>query len=86
MRHAWDDVVRTYGNQPLFCSTDRVDTWLRNTGQERGCVMDPGTLRRSASHCCTGRPEPGYARRDPASASSCFAEVGPRAPFWELPD
>ncbi|MFG2332684.1 organomercurial lyase [Streptomyces sp. NPDC048604] len=36
MSRAWDDVVRTCGNQRLFCSTDCVDTWLRQTGQERG--------------------------------------------------
>lgn len=28
---AWYDVVRTCGNQRLFCSTDCVDTWLHST-------------------------------------------------------
>ncbi|MFG2873780.1 organomercurial lyase [Streptomyces sp. NPDC048337] len=86
MRRAWDDVVRTCGNQRLFCSTDCVDTWLRRTGHERGYVMDLATLWRFASDWYTGRLDPGYTRRDPASAGVYFAEVGLHGSFWGLPD
>ncbi|MFE2583706.1 organomercurial lyase [Streptomyces sp. NPDC059378] len=86
MSRAWDDVVRTCGNRRLFCSTDCVDTWLRKTGQERGYVMDPATLWRFAADWYTVRLDPGYARRDPAAASACFAEVGLHGSFWGLPD
>ncbi|MFB7503271.1 hypothetical protein [Streptomyces broussonetiae] len=48
--------------------------------------MDPGTLWRFAGDWCTRRPEPGHTRRDPASATACFAEVGLHGSFWGLPD
>ncbi|MGV9851527.1 organomercurial lyase [Streptomyces sp. NPDC003442] len=86
MSRAWDDVVHTCGNQRLFCSTDCVGTWLRETGQARGYVMDLATLWRFASAWYSGRLEPGYTRRDPAAASAYFAEVGLHGPFWGLPD
>ncbi|WP_405385182.1 organomercurial lyase [Streptomyces milbemycinicus] len=86
MHRAWDDVVHTCGNQRLFCSTDCVHTWLQRTGQECGYLMDLGTLWRFASDWYTGRLEPGYTRRDPASATAYFAEVGLHGSFWGLPD
>ncbi|QCX73914.1 Alkylmercury lyase [Streptomyces sp. YIM 121038] len=86
MSRVWDDVVRTCGNQRLFCSTDCVDTWLHTTGHERGYVMDLATLWRFASDWYTGRLERGYVRRDPAAAASYFAEVGLHGSFWGLPD
>ncbi|MFE0190289.1 hypothetical protein [Streptomyces sp. NPDC058989] len=42
-------------NQRLFCSTVCVDTWLHRTGQERGDVMDLGTLWGPARDWYTGR-------------------------------
>ncbi|MFF7187367.1 organomercurial lyase [Streptomyces sp. NPDC008222] len=86
MRRVWDDVVHTCGNQRLFCSTGCVDTWLHKTGQERGYVMDLGTVWRLARDWYTGRLEPGYTRRDPASATAYFSEVGLHGSFWGLPD
>ncbi|MFD9886955.1 organomercurial lyase [Streptomyces alboflavus] len=86
MDRVWDDVVHTCGNQRLFCSTDCVESWLRRTGLRRGHVMDLGTLWRFASDWYTGRLDPGYTRRDPASASAYFAAVGLRGSFWGLPD
>ncbi|AUY53575.1 organomercurial lyase [Streptomyces sp. CB01881] len=86
MRRAWDDVVHTCGNQRLFCSTACVDTWLQRTGRERGYVMDLGTLWRLARDWYTGRLEPGYTRRDPASATAYISEVGLHGSFWGLPD
>ncbi|WP_052310409.1 hypothetical protein [Streptomyces viridochromogenes] len=71
--------------QRLFRSTDCVDTRLRRTGQERGCIMGPGTLWRFVGDWYTGRLEPGYTRRDPASAPASFAEVGLHGAFWGLP-
>ncbi len=86
MHRVWDDVVYACGNQRLFCRTDCVDAWLQKTGQERGYVMDLGTLWRLAGDWYAGRLEPGYARRDPASASAYFAKAGLRGSFWGLPD
>lgn len=77
MHRAWDEVVHTCGNQRLFCSTDCVDAWVHKTGQERGYVMDLGTLWRFASDWYTGRLDPGYTLRDPAAAASYFAGLGP---------
>jgi hypothetical protein len=86
MQRAWDDIVRTCGNQRLFCSASCVDAWLEQTGQERGYTMDLSTLWRLASDWYTGRLAPGYSRRDPASASAYFAHVGLHGSFWGLPD
>ncbi|MER5780553.1 organomercurial lyase [Streptomyces mobaraensis] len=86
MSRAWDDVVHTCGNQRLFCSTDCVDTWLHETGHERGYVMDLPTLWRFAGGWYTGRLDAGYVRRDPAAAASYFAEVGLHGTFWGLPE
>ncbi|WP_051813381.1 organomercurial lyase [Kitasatospora sp. MBT63] len=86
MHRVWDDVVRTCGNQRLFCSTDCVGSWLRRTGQERGYVMDLETLWRFAADWYTGRLDAGYTRRDPAAAGEYFARIGLHGSFWGLPD
>ncbi|MFF5212731.1 organomercurial lyase [Streptosporangium sp. NPDC000396] len=82
----WDDVVHACANQRLFCSTDCVGTWLKDTGQSPGYVMDLATLWRLARDWYAGRMEPGYTRRDPASASAYFAQVGLHGRFWGLAD
>ncbi|ONI70319.1 hypothetical protein ALI144C_47485 [Actinosynnema sp. ALI-1.44] len=79
----WDDVVHACANQRLFCSTDCVETWL--DGREPGYVMDLATLWRLARGWYAGRMQPGYTRREPATAAAYFAEVGLRGPFWGLP-
>ncbi|MFE4519060.1 organomercurial lyase [Kitasatospora sp. NPDC056783] len=81
----WDDVVHTCAHQRLFCSTGCVDHWLAATGSPRGDVLDLATLWRLARGWYAGRLERGYRRRDPASASAYFAEVGLRGAFWGLP-
>lgn len=86
MSQVWDDVVHACAHQRLFCSTDCVDTWLGRTGHKRGYVMDLGTLWRLARDWYGGRLDPGYTRRDPASASAYFAETGLKGSFWGLPD
>ncbi|MFF2775484.1 organomercurial lyase [Streptomyces sp. NPDC058052] len=86
MDRAWDDVVHTCANQRLFCSTRCVDAWLRRVGRERGAVMDLATLWHFASDWYTGRLDPGYIRRDPASAAAYFAGVGLHGSFWGLPE
>jgi Alkylmercury lyase len=78
----WDDVVHTCGHQRLFCSEDCVDSWLSDSGNERGHVMDLATLWRLAARWYDGRLEPGYRRREPAEAAAYFAEVGLTGPFW----
>jgi hypothetical protein len=80
----WDDVVRTCGNQRLFCDEACVDRWLREAGEQRGYVMDLATLWRLASHWYDGRLERGYVRREPSAAKTYFREVGLRGPFWGL--
>jgi len=47
--------------------------------------MDLATLWRLASDWYTGRMESGYTRRDPASATADFAQVGLHGHFWGLP-
>ncbi|MEU4268119.1 organomercurial lyase [Streptomyces sp. NPDC026092] len=86
MARVWDDVVHTCAHQRLFCSEGCVETWLTRAGEERGHVMGLGTLWRFASDWYTGRLQPGYTRRDPASAAAYFAEVGLRGAFWGLPE
>jgi hypothetical protein len=78
----WDDVVRSCGNQRLFCDGSCVDRWLAQTGHERGYVMDLATLWKLARGWYAGRLDRGYTRRDPASALDYFREVGLEGPFW----
>lgn len=80
----WDDVIRTCSNQRIFCSEECVGEWLAATGHERGYVLDLPTLWRLASRWYEGRLDYGYQRRDPATASAYFREVGLRGPFWGL--
>jgi hypothetical protein len=80
----WDDVVRTCGNQRLFCDPGCVDRWLGRTGNVRGYVMDLPTLWRLAQHWYDGRLDAGYRRREPSEASAYFAQVGLRGSFWGL--
>jgi Alkylmercury lyase len=84
--HIWDDVLRTCAHQRLFCNPDCIDRWLDTTGNVRGYVLDFATLWRLASRWYEGRLTYGYARRDPATAASYFAEVGLRGAFWGLPE
>lgn len=86
VERVWDDVVHACDNQRLFCSTGCVEDWLAATGQPRGYVMDLATLWRLARGWYAGRLDRGYTRRDPASASAYFAEVGLHGPFWGLAD
>jgi hypothetical protein len=78
----WDDVVHTCGNQRLFCSRDCVDSWLAGHGHDEGYVMDLTTLWQLASRWYEGRLDRGYVRRDPATASAYFREVGLVDEFW----
>ena len=80
----WDDVVRTCGNQRIFCSEECVDVWLAPTGQQRGYVMDLTTLWTFASDWYTGRLDRGYKRREPAVAADYLRSVGLSGSFWGL--
>ncbi|WP_067816510.1 organomercurial lyase [Actinomadura kijaniata] len=80
----WDDVVRTCGNQRLFCGEACVTAWLDRTGDDRGYVMDLPTLWRLARRWYDGRLDRGYTRREPAAAAAYFREVGLAGPFWGL--
>ena len=85
-QHMWDDVVRTCGNQRIFCSQECVSTWLGQTGVQRGYVMDLTTLWRLASGWYTGRLERGYVRREPSAAADYLRGAGLSGPFWGFPD
>jgi alkylmercury lyase-like protein len=80
--HVWDDVVRTCGNQRLFCGAECVQAWLDRTGNTRGYVMDIDTLWHFASRWYEGRLERGYVRREPSEAKDYFRGVGLVDPFW----
>jgi hypothetical protein len=80
----WDDVVRTCGNQRLFCSAACVDTWLAKAGEPRGYAMDLATLWRLAAGWYAGRLDRGYQRRDPADAAAYLRAAGLSGPFWGL--
>jgi Alkylmercury lyase len=80
----WDDVVHTCGHQRLFCGEECVAAWLDRTGDERGYVMDLGTLWRLAQGWYAGRLDRGYQRREPSEAKEYFRSVGLRGPFWGL--
>ncbi len=80
----WDDVVHACAHQRLFCRDDCVERWLAGTGNERGHLLDLGTLWRLAEHWYDGRLDRGYTRRDPATAAGYFREVGLSGPFWGL--
>ncbi|HUR51421.1 MAG TPA: organomercurial lyase, partial [Mycobacteriales bacterium] len=82
----WDDVVRTCGNQRLFCGRSCVRRWLDTTGYDEGCVMDLPQLWRLAEHWYDGRLDRGYVRREPAAATDYLHAVGLRGPFWGLPE
>jgi hypothetical protein len=82
--HLWDDVVRTCGNQRLFCREECVAVWLARTGDERGYVMDLATLWRLARGWYEGRLDRGYQRREPSHARDYFRSVGLSGPFWGL--
>lgn len=82
----WDDVVRTCGNQRIFCSDQCVATWLDRSGLQRGYVMDLTTLWRLASGWYAGRLERGYVRREPSAAADYLLSVGLSGEFWGLPD
>ena len=80
----WDDVVRTCGNQRLFCDRGCVAEWLTRTAQQTGYVMDLATLWRLARGWYSGRLDRGYLRRDPGQAKEYFREAGLQGVFWGL--
>ncbi|WP_283135808.1 organomercurial lyase [Rhizohabitans arisaemae] len=82
----WDDVMRTCGNQRLYCGERCVTDWLERRGETPGYTMDLGTLWRLAAHWYEGRLEAGYRRREPAEAAAYFTQVGLTGPFWGLED
>jgi hypothetical protein len=82
--HMWDDVVHTCGHQRIFCSRNCVSSWLHDTGQDEGYVMDLPTLWRLASHWYDGRLDRGYVRREPSAAQDYLRSVGLSGPFWGL--
>jgi Alkylmercury lyase len=84
VRSMWDDILRTCGNQRVFCSVLCIDAWLARERLERGSIADLVTVWRLASHWYDGRLERGYRRREPAEAAGYFRQAGLRGSFWGL--
>lgn len=82
MARVWDDVVHACEHQQIFCDGACVDSWLEQTGQTKGWVLDLPTLWRLAQHWYAGRLAPGYRRREPAEAADYFRNVGLVGAFW----
>lgn len=83
MAHVWDDVVHACRHQRIYCNHDCLETDLSIRGAvDNGVTFDIATLWKLAQHWYTGRLDRGYRRRDPASASSYFAQMGLTGPFW----
>ncbi len=80
--HIWDDVVHTCGHQRIFCNEHCIDSWLGETGNERGSVFDLTTLWRLASHWYDGRLDSPYVRREPVAAIAYFSDAGLTGAFW----
>jgi hypothetical protein len=78
----WDDVVFTCSHQLLFCSESHVDDWLARTGNNKGAVLELGTLWRLATGWYSGRLNLDYRRRTPAEAAQFFAGIGLTGEFW----
>ncbi|WP_433285241.1 organomercurial lyase [Pseudonocardia sp. CA-142604] len=78
----WSDVVTACANQRIFCSALCVETWLLDTGNRRGYVMDLDTLWKLARNWYDGRLDRDYVRREPAMAAEYFASVGLVGEFW----
>lgn len=81
----WNDVVHACAHQRLFCSEVCVDAWVGAHDEQRGYLMDLGTLWRMAQGWYAGRLDRGYQRREPQQAAEYFASVGLRGAFWRLP-
>jgi hypothetical protein len=84
MASAWDDVLKTCGNQRILCSAECIHGWLEATGSRLGSTMDLAALWRLAQHWYDGRLDPGYVRREPSQARAYFRETGPAGAFWGL--
>jgi Alkylmercury lyase len=84
VRAMWDDILRTCGNQRVFCGVICLDRWLAREQLERGSIADLVTVWRLASHWYEGRLDRGYRRREPAEAADQFREAGLRGAFWGL--
>jgi len=82
----WPDAAHACENQLIFCSERCVDTWLQQTGNERGYVLALTTLWRLARGWYAGRLDSPYERRDPGSAAAYFRQAGLSGPFWGIDD
>lgn len=80
----WDDVVRTCGNQRIFCSQECISNWLGETNNVQGYVMNLETLWKLASGWYQGRLDIGYVRREPSASKEYFRNVGLSGSFWGL--
>jgi hypothetical protein len=81
--HMWNDIVTTCSHQRIFCDEGCVDSWLHETDNDRGYVMDLTTLWNFASDC-TDRLDRGYTRRPPAEAAKHLRSLGLSGSFWGL--
>ena len=80
--HMWDNVLHTCANQRIFCSVNCVHSWLADSGQGEGFIMDLPTLWSLAAHWYDGRMDPGYVRREPSEAQDYLRSIGLSGRFW----
>jgi len=74
--HWWDDVVRTCSNIRLACHPGHVEG--------AGAVVDLPTLWRLGKEWYGDRLHDDHRRRTPEEATTLFAELGLKGPFWDM--
>ena len=84
VKQMWTDVVHTCGNQRIFCNEECLDSWLVQSHNEKGYVMNLATLWNLASRWYDGRMALNYRRREPETAAQYFREAGLSGSFWGL--
>lgn len=80
----WIDVVHSCANQRIFCNEICLNSWLEETNNAKGYVMNLSTLWALASNWYDGRLNLNYERREPATAAKYFREAGLSGSFWGL--
>ena len=80
----WDDVIRTCGNQRIFCDEICLKKWLESSGNDSGYSMDLKTLWNLSRTWYEGRLNYEYERREPSAALDYFKSVGLSGEFWGI--
>lgn len=84
VKQMWTDVIHTCENQRIFCDEECLDSWLSQSKNKKGYVMNLDTLWRLASNWYEGRMTLDYRRREPETAAKYFRDAGLSGSFWGL--